>query len=212
MSTSNVDWLRWTTIAVFVVAIAMAVVIAWDRLGGTSADPHIFASVVYDPAETMPDFTLTAQDGTPFTLSEQRGEVVALYFGYTHCPDVCPLTLSNLARVRNGLPEDLRDDLQVVMVTVDPTRDTVEVMADYVPVFDASFIGISGTPAEVERVLGSWRIPVELGEPDAAGNYAVGHPAYTLILDREGRRLLKMNQIITFEQMAADLRAVLEQS
>lgn len=196
--------------AALLLAVAGATLFVTGVFGSTE-EPHIFASVVYDPVEPVPDFTLTAHDGDPFTLSDHEGEVVAIYFGYTHCPDVCPLTLNNLARAKEMLPEDLGDDLEVVMLSVDPARDTVATLANYVPHFDDDFVGVSGEPGDVQRVLEDWRIRVELGEPDENGNYLVGHPSFTLVLDRNGQRRLKMNHIVTVDQMAADLRAVLEE-
>lgn len=198
--------------AVALIAVAVGATLFFSGVFDADAEPHLFTSVVYDPVEAVPDFTLTAHDGEPFTLSEYDGDVVAIYFGYTHCPDVCPLTLSNLARAKEMLPEDVRDDLEVVMLSVDPERDTVATLAKYVPHFDDDFVGVSGAPSEVQRVLQDWRIRVELGEPDEDGNYLVGHPSFTLVLDRAGQRRLKMNHFLTVDQMAADLRAVLEES
>ena len=198
--------------ATALLAVAVGAVLFFSGTFGSAAEPHVFSSVVYEPTEAVPDFTLTAHNGDEYTLSERSGDVVAIYFGYTHCPDVCPLTLNNLARAKELLPEDLRDDLEVVMLSVDPDRDTVETLADYVPHFDPDFLGVGGTPDEVERVLRDWRIRVELGEPDADGNYLVGHPSFTLVLDRSGQRRLKMNHFLTVEQLAADLQAVLNES
>lgn len=213
MFTSSTRGLRLAgASAVALIAVAVGATLFFSGAFSAAAEPHVFASVVYDPVEAVPDFTLTSHDGQPFTLSEFDGDVVAIYFGYTHCPDVCPLTLSNLARAKEMLPEDVRDDLEVVMLSVDPERDTVAALADYVPHFDSEFLGVSGAPRDVQSVLKDWRIRVELGEPDDDGNYLVGHPAFTLVLDRDGQRRLKMNHFLTVDQMAADLRAVLEES
>lgn len=198
--------------AVLALAVAVGAVLVLTGALGDDAEPHIFSSVVYEPAEQVPDFTLIAHNGEPFTLSELQGDVVALYFGYTNCPDVCPLTLSNFARAKQALPEDLRDDLQVVMLTVDPERDTVATLAGYMPHFDGDFVGVSGDPQDVDQVIADWRIRVELGAPNANGSFLVGHPSFTLIVDRDGQRRLKMNHLMTVDQIAADLRAVLEES
>lgn len=206
------------TLAAVVAVVALGVVAAMRTgvldgvFGEEAAAPHEFASVVYEPAERTPGFTLTAHDGKPFSLGDLEGDVVALYFGYTHCPDICPLTLNNFARAKELLPEDLQDEFQVVMLTADPARDTPETLARYVPFFDEKFIGVSGSEADVAEVLEDWRIYVEYGEPDENGSYLVGHPAFTLLLDREGNKVLKISHLLTVEQIAADIQAVLEAS
>ena len=206
------------TIATMVSVLALVGVVAirtgvLDRVfGGGEAAPHEFASVLYEPAESVPDFTLTGHDGEPFSLSDLDGDVVAIYVGYTHCPDICPLTLNNFARAKALLPRELQDEFQVVMLTADPARDTPEVLANYVPFFDEAIIGVSGSEADVADVLEDWRLYVEYGEPDENGAYLVGHPAFTLLLDRNGNKVLKISHLLTVEQIAADIQAVLEAS
>ena len=98
------------------------------------------------------------------------------------------------------------------MLTADPARDTPEVLANYVPFFDSAFIGVTGTEAEVAAVLEDWRMYVEYGEPDENGAYLVGHPAFTLLLDRDSNKVLKISHLLTVEQITADILAVLEAS
>ena len=206
------------TLATVVSVLALVAVVAVRTgvldgvFGGEEAAPHEFSSVLYEPAEPMPDFTLTGHDGEPFELSDLEGDVVAIYFGYTHCPDICPLTLNNFARAKALLPRELQDEFQLVMLTTDPVRDTPEVLAEYVPFFDAAFTGVSGSEAEVAEVLEAWRVYVEYGEPDENGAYLVGHPAFTLLLDRHGNKVLKISYLLTVEQITADIQAVLEAS
>jgi protein SCO1 len=145
-------------------------------------------------------------------MNDLNDDVVALYFGYTHCPDICPLTLNNFARAKALLPRELRDDFQVVMLTADLARDTPGVLVNYVPFFDEAFIGVSGSETDVADVLEDWRIYVEYGEPDESEAYLVGHPAFTLLLDRGGNRVLKISHLLTVEQIAADIQAVLKAS
>lgn len=201
---------------VFVVALggvaALRTGVLDAQFGEEEAAPHEFASVAYQPAESVADFVLTRHDGEAFRLSDLEGDVVAIYFGYTHCPDICPLTLNNLARAKALLPEELRDDFQVVMLTADPARDTAEVLANYVPFFDPKFIGVTGSEAAIAEVLQEWHVYVEYGEPDEYGAYLVGHPAFTLLLDRNGDKVLKISQLLTTEQIASDIEAVLEAS
>ena len=203
-----------TVVSVLVLAgvVAVRTGVLDGVFGGDEVAPHEFASVLYEPAEPVPDFTLTGHDGEPFSLSDLEGDVVALYFGYTHCPDICPLTLNNFARAKALLPRELQDEFQVVMLTADPARDTPEVLANYVPFFDSAFIGVSGSEGDVAEVLEDWRVYVEYGEPDKNGAYLVGHPAFTLLLDRNSNKVLKISHLLTVEQIAADIQAVLEAS
>ncbi len=200
------------SVLVLVGVVAMRTGVVDGVFGGEDVVPHEFSSVLYEPAEPMPNFTLTGHDGGPFSLSDLEGDVVAIYFGYTNCPDICPLTLNNFARVKALLPRELQDEFQVVMLTADPARDTAEVLANYVPFFDSAFIGVTGTEAEVAVVLEDWRMYVEYGEPDENGAYLVGHPAFTLLLDRNGNKVLKISHLQTVEQITADVLAVLEAS
>ena len=190
--------------------VVMRTAVLDSVFGDEQSPPHEFASVLYEPVEPTSDFTLIGHDGEAFTMSDLEGDVVALYFGYTHCPDICPLTLNNFAKAKELLPAELQDDFHVVMLTTDPARDTPEKLAGYVPFFDEDFIGVSGAEADVAAVLEDWRIYVEYGEPDENGAYLVGHPAFTLLLDRDGNKVLKISHLLTVEQIAADVQAVLE--
>ena len=101
-----------------------------------------FRGTLYDPALPAAEIELTQGNGSSFRLSEMRGDVVLLYFGYTFCPDVCPTTLSELNRVVEGMWPD-GEQVQVVMVTVDPERDTLEKLHEYVAIFNPNFIGLA---------------------------------------------------------------------
>ena len=108
----------------------------------------VLLRVLLPSGPLAPDFTLTDQDGHPYTLSAHRGHPIALFFGYAHCPDVCPTTLSALARAKRKLAPG-SEPFDVVLVTVDPARDSPAAMADYVSSFDARFVGLSGSPLPV---------------------------------------------------------------
>jgi protein SCO1/2 len=134
-----------------------------------------------------PDFTLINQDARPFTLSQQRGHPMILFFGYTHCPDECPTALANLAHAlrRNSVDRDVR----VAFITVDPKRDSAAVMKRYVRLFDPRFIGLTGRPSDVESVESAYHawseeLPVNHGARD---NYTVAHGSTVYFIDRSGR-------------------------
>ncbi len=132
------------------------------------------------------DFTLQSDSG-PVSLADFRGKAVLLYFGYTFCPDVCPTTLATIAEALRKLPEDLRRRVQVIMVSVDPERDTPRHLAEYVHYFDPHFIGVTGTPQQIQRVLKQYRaIAVKVPNEKDPENYAVDHSAQTYVIGPDG--------------------------
>ncbi|GGY15461.1 SCO family protein [Paludibacterium paludis] len=131
------------------------------------------------------DFSLTAHNGERKSLSDFKGKAVALFFGYTHCPDVCPTTMLEYAAVTKSLGRDAQK-LQVLFVTVDPERDTREVLAGYVPHFDPAFLGMTGSRAQVDEVMSRFRIVAQrVAVP--GGGYSVDHSAGSYLFDPEGR-------------------------
>lgn len=172
--------------------------------------PYRFRGTVIDPPNDAPDFTLAGQDGQPFRLSEQRGNVVALYFGFTSCPDVCPTTLSDLAAVRRQLGADA-EQLRVVLITVDPERDTQERMAQYTKAFDPTFIGLRPTPAELASVLkayGATAVKREL--PGSALGYTMDHSSFIYVIDAAGRWREVFGHGTEIADMTSDLRHVIQ--
>ncbi len=134
-----------------------------------------------------PDFTLTDQDGQPWTLSHVRGhQAVALFFGYTHCPDVCPTTLAHLAQARRMLGAD-GADLRIVFVTVDAARDTPAVLKRYVSLFDPSVVGLTGDRERTAPVYAAyhvWHQVLPRAERDAG--YLVSHSSAVYLIGRDG--------------------------
>ena len=187
---------RLLTTAVALVAIAA---IAWfgvlPRLR-----PHAFHGVVIQSSTPAPSIDLVAHTGERMGLDDFAGEVVALYFGYTFCPDVCPTTLSRLATARDLLG-DAADDVRVLMVSVDPERDTPEVLATYVPAFDETFIGLTGSRQEVAQLATVYGVYFEKSEVDGAAGYLVDHTATVMVIDRDG--YLKL--VLPFDVSAADI-------
>jgi protein SCO1/2 len=140
-------------------------------------------------AATGADFgrqlSLTDHNGKPRTLADFRGKVVVIFFGFTHCPDVCLTTLAELAQVAKELGDEARK-MQVLFVTVDPERDTPEVLGRYVPSFDPSFLGLSGDAEATARAAKEFKIYYQK-QPLPDGGYSVDHSAGTYILDQQGR-------------------------
>lgn len=162
-----------------------------------------------DPPIPATDFVLTAPDGERAALSDFRGRYVVIYFGYTHCPDVCPTTLGTFGAAFRTLPPEVRERYRFVMVTVDPRRDTPEVMSRYVAHFAPDFVGLSGTQAETDEFIRTWRLPVECGEVQPDGSYSVGHPASAWVLDPQGRQRLHVPFSATPQQVSADLQQLI---
>lgn len=128
---------------------------------------------------------LTDHNGQPRTLADYRGKVVVVFFGYTQCPDVCPITLAELAKVAKDLGADAAK-LQVLFVTLDPDRDTGDVLKRYVPQFNPSFIGLSGDAEATARAAKEFKIYFQR-KPLEKGSYTVDHSAGSYILDQQGR-------------------------
>ena len=147
-----------------------------------------FRSGAFEPPRPAPDFSLSAAGGAVFRLSQARGKVVLLTFGYTNCPDVCPTVLAELAQVRARLGRD-SGRVQVVYVSVDPERDTTERLRAYVQIFDKSFLGLTDSPAQLEPVWKAYGVSIVRREIAGGGpqSYGVHHTASVYVVDTEGR-------------------------
>ncbi len=168
-----------------------------------SLPPVTQADTVYDPAPHAPALQLTDQDGQPFDLSSLSGSVALVFFGYTHCTDVCPTTLADLRTAvgASGIPA------KVVFVTVDPARDTPAVLKTYLDAYKAGFIGLTGTEAQIAAAAKAWGVGYQASPPDASGNYEVTHTTETFLVDGTG---MLRNHIPT--DTPADLIATLIQA
>jgi protein SCO1/2 len=170
---------------------------------------HEFGGATYSEPIEIADFTLTGVDG-PVNLSDFAGKYVMVYFGYTYCPDVCPATLSELRRVGEQLESDM-DDVQVIMITVDPERDTPEKTHEYASYFDPSFIGLSGSKLEIDTAAAPFGIYYEKHDGSAESGYLVDHTARTYLIDPEGRALVAYPFETRAESMVDDLRYLFKQ-
>ena len=165
-----------------------------------------------DVSGHLPDlkFQLTNDLGKPVTAATYRGKVVVLYFGYTHCPDVCPLTLVHLHTVLQKLGKDA-GDVRVLFVTVDPTRDTVPVLHQYVTAFDPRIVGLTGTQDELAGLAKRYRAFYQRETPKtSSGDYEVTHSSAIYIFDREGRARLLATPGATNDAIYHDLKILAE--
>ena len=156
------------------------------------------------------DFRLGDHNGSPRTLADFRGKAVMLFFGYTQCPDMCPTTLAKMAQAVERLGENGKR-VQGLFVTLDPKRDTQDVLAQYVPAFHPSFIGLRGSEAEVARTAKDFKVFFALQHPDESGSYTVDHMVAIFAFDRQGRLRLYIKGESDADAIVHDLRLLLRQ-
>jgi len=172
---------------------------------------YVYQGSVIDFPSPAPDFELTAADGKVFRLSNHRGRIVLLYFGYTFCPDVCPTTLYDLTQVKEKLG-DQATDLDVVMITVDPERDELAKLGEYITTFNPAFYGLSGTRPALEAVWADYGVYVGVNEVEGASGYLIDHTARLFVIDRAGNLRLTFPFGMAWEAMAADLTVLLSET
>jgi protein SCO1/2 len=155
------------------------------------------------------DFALTDHNGRHFDLSSLRGKAVVMLFGYTSCPDACPTTLSKLSSVYQRLGDDAKH-VKVLYVSVDPGRDTPEVLKEDLSSFQVDALGLTGTKAEIDKVVALYGAEYEIiPTPDSAAKYTVAHSTTLYALDAQGRARLEFPYDATVDQIVSGLRAVL---
>ncbi len=168
------------------------------------ARTYTYQGSLIDPPVPAADFSLPAGDGATFTLAEQRGKVVLLFFGYTHCPDVCPTTLYDFQKIKTRLGEQA-DAVRFVFITVDPERDTVDVLEEYVTTFDPDFVALSGDLDQLEAVWQAYGVFRQKQDIGSAGGYAMDHTARVYVIDAQGNLRLTFPFGMAAEAMADDL-------
>ncbi|OYY93326.1 MAG: hypothetical protein B7Y41_11115 [Hydrogenophilales bacterium 28-61-23] len=155
---------------------------------------------------------LTDHNGRPVTLDSFKGKVVVLFFGYTHCPDVCPTTLSDMATAMKLLPPAEAARVQVLFASVDPERDTPETLKAYVPYFHPGFLGLYGTPAQVAQAAREFKIVYRKHVEPGATGYLVDHSAGSYVLDWKGDLRLYLPFALPPADIAHDLSVLIRSS
>jgi protein SCO1 len=161
----------------------------------------------------LPDlrFSLTGDDGKPIDASAFRGETTLVYFGYTHCPDVCPETMARLMQVLAKLGEKQAQHVRILFISVDPARDTPQAMHDYVGAFDAQHArGLTGTDRQIESIAKRYRVAYQMEKLDPNGSYEVTHSSAVYIFDAQGRARLLATSGDSPDAIAHDLRRIIE--
>lgn len=173
------------------------------------SDRQAARQAVADAVQIGGPLDLLDQDGRRLSEASLAGRFRLVYFGYTYCPDVCPLGLNTMAEALDRLPPDIAQKVQPIFVTVDPERDTPALLKEYVAAFHPRLIGLTGTVEEVEKVKRAWRVFARKAEQGrAAGDYLVDHSTFTYLMGPDGRYLAHFSHGTAPEQMAERIRAI----
>ncbi len=201
-------------------------IVQWAIAGMALAIGVVAAIAAFGPGDSRPRFQAVDITGVPWgkelaltdhlgrkrSLADFRGKTVALYFGYTHCPDMCPTTLAMLGGALRKMGSDA-DAVQGLFVTVDPKRDTPEILSQYVPSFYPSFLGLYGDEAATAHAAQEFKAYFHANPPDERGSYTVDHSSQLYVIDPTGRlRLYIKTDAMTPDSIAHDLRALLREA
>ena len=187
----------------FLLAIGVAVFVF--------AKPASFRGTTFaEPYPVASEIDLARSDGSRFRLSELRGDVVLVFFGYTSCPDVCPTTLAELRQALSELNAQDVDRVKVVFVTVDPDRDSPERVQEYVDQFNPAFIGLSGSKTDLEKVRAEYGVYREIADEQSAAGYIVNHTARVSLVDPQGNLRISFSFDTPVEDIVHDLKLMLK--
>ena len=184
----------------------LLVFIIWQ----VAAQRYTFQGSLIEPPVPAQDFELTDQQGNTYRLSDQKGKVVLIFFGYTHCPDVCPVTLSEFKQIKAQLRDDA-ENVEFVFITVDPDRDTSEKLASYLVNFDPDFVGLTGETSDLVDVWGNYGVYQEKQESSSAAGYLVDHTARVYAIDINGNWRLTYPFGMEPEKMLQDVRHLIRE-
>jgi protein SCO1 len=183
----------------FAASLVVGLLVLFWAMGGVSK--------VAQPAAIGGPFQLTDQNGKAVTDASLKGKPTLIFFGYTHCPDVCPTSLFELSEVLRAMGKDA-DKVNAVFISVDPERDTPATMKDYLSSFDPHLEGLSGDPAETAKVITSYRVYAKK-VPTKDGDYTMDHTALIYLMDRDGRFVSPFNLKRSPEEAATELKRYL---
>ncbi len=183
----------------FAASLVVGLLFVFWAMGGVSK--------VAQPAAIGGPFQLTDQHGKAVTDKNLNGKPTLIFFGYTHCPDVCPTSLFEISEVLRAMGKDA-DKVNAIFISVDPERDTPATMKDYLASFDPHLEGLSGDPAETAKVIMSYRVYAKK-VPTKDGDYTIDHTALIYLMDRDGRFVSPFNLKRTPEEAAAELKRYL---
>ena len=190
-------------------ALAAALLAALLLVGGCGKkDSPQFQATDITGADFARSLELTGHDGKPRALADFQGKVVVVFFGFVHCPDVCPTTLARFASVMKALGPDA-ERVQVLLVSVDPDRDTPDVLARYVTAFNPSFLGLTGEPAAIARTAKEFRVIYQKQAGQTPDTYTVDHSSGVYVFDPKGRVRLFVSGAQDASVLEHDIRLLL---
>ena len=205
-----IDWRVWTVAIVLLAAVVLSIFLGVKQ----HAQQGFFGMRLF-PLKTAYDFKLTGPNGTEVRLDQFRGKTVLFLFGFTHCANVCPTSLTNLADVYQALAPQERKQVQVVFISVDPDRDKPQTLAQYVTSFDPSFVGLTAPKPTMDQTVLAYGASYEMvaGPTNEPNDYSVNHSAYTYLVNPAGKlELLYGNEkLADVQRMVSDIRTVLHE-
>ena len=172
--------------------------------------PYVFHGTMINPPLPLTDFSLETSNGEKFRLSDQKGKIVLLFFGYTSCPDVCPVTLATFKQVHERLGEKAQR-VKFVMITADPERDDPDKVGAYVSQFNSEFVGLSGSLSDLCEVWNELGVFVEKEDSGSASGYLVSHTSSVYVIDENGALFLMMPYGTDYIETTDDLLQLLKQ-
>ena len=187
---------------------ALVLIVIALVIGGCTPSGPTFRNVDITGADYGKDFALTDHTGRPRTLADFKGKVVVMFFGYTHCPDVCPTTMAELNLVLKELGSEAAR-VQVLFVTLDPERDTQALLAQYVPAFNSGFLGLYSDVATTARVAKDFKVFFQKVPGSSPDNYTMDHTAGSYVFDEQGRLRLFVRHGGSSEPLLDDLKTLL---
>jgi protein SCO1/2 len=202
------------TVFILVAIVALVLGLTIDRMlvGTDQADQAelIDAGIVLLPqSRTVPDLSLTDQDGQPVSLSQLQGKWTVLFFGYTFCPDICPTTLAQLRQIKSGLPREAVDKLRIVLVSVDPDRDTPQQLKQYLAYFDEQFVGLRAPVNILQKLANAVSIPY-IPADTSKPNYTVNHSGNLALLGPDGTQRGFIRAPLNSQKLVAQLPGLVE--
>jgi protein SCO1/2 len=205
-----------TQITVFVLVAIVALVLGLTvnkvLTSKGQGDPTVLldAGIVLLPqSRSLPELSLTNQDGQVVAVDQMKGQWSLLFFGYTFCPDICPATLAQLRQLQGQLPPETLAKLRIVLITVDPNRDTPEQLKKYLDYFDAGFIGLTGEEATIQKLANGVSIPF-IPADTSKENYTVDHSGNLVLIGPDGKQRGFIRAPINNAKLAAQLPSLLE--
>lgn len=201
--------LNWSFIVrLLLKATCLALLLSFLSACKPAAEASKLVATDITGADFAQSLSLTDHTGKPRTLADFKGKAVALFFGYTHCPDVCPTTMADMKQAMKMLGSRA-DEVQVLFVTLDPARDTQEVLAQFVPSFDKRFIGLRGSELETAATAASFKIYVKKVEEQGKSVYTIDHSAGTYVYDKVGKIRLYVDYGEKPADIANDIKQIL---